>query len=125
MKTKATSNFYLIIFVSLLFTLTAMGQQGSLSDSGFTNKAEAKNLIVNGLKEGKWIEYYTFETKTLNSNPYKLGVHILTTDTNAPYYDLGVYKAGKLNGIVRYYQNKSNKYMFYHYFINGEIIEKR
>ncbi len=24
---------------------------------GFTNKAEAKNLMVNGLREGKWVEY--------------------------------------------------------------------
>lgn len=113
-----------IVIVSLSFALIAFGQQ-AYPDSGFASKVEAKNLTVNGLKEGKWIEYYNLETKTQSSNPYMLTVHIPTTDTNSTYYDLGIYKAGKLNGIVRYYENKSNKYMFYHYFINGEIIEKR
>ncbi|MGP8216565.1 MAG: hypothetical protein ACLQQ4_13440 [Bacteroidia bacterium] len=34
----------LILILSLAFTLTAMGQQQDYPDSGFTNKAEAKNL---------------------------------------------------------------------------------
>lgn len=29
-----------------------------MSEHGFTNKAEAKNEMVNGKKEGKWIEYF-------------------------------------------------------------------
>jgi hypothetical protein len=44
---------FLILIVAVLFSIAGFAQQ----DSGFTNKAEAKNLIVNGLKEGKWIEY--------------------------------------------------------------------
>jgi hypothetical protein len=43
---------FLILILSLSFTISAIGQQ----DSGFTNKAEAKNEMVNGMKEGKWVE---------------------------------------------------------------------
>lgn len=46
----------LILILPPSLTLSAFGQ--TPPDSGFTNKAEAKNLMVNGLKEGKWIEYY-------------------------------------------------------------------
>jgi len=46
-----------IILISVLTTLNALGQQPEYPDSGFTNKAEAKNLIVHGRKEGKWIAY--------------------------------------------------------------------
>jgi hypothetical protein len=48
---------FLIILISLLTTLTAIGQSGVADSNGFTNRNEAKNLTVNGLKEGKWIEY--------------------------------------------------------------------
>jgi antitoxin component YwqK of YwqJK toxin-antitoxin module len=80
----------LILILSIFFTLTAFGQQPEYPDSGFTHKAEAKNLMVNGLKEGKWIEY-------LDNNK-----HIIKTG-EAHYYRLIVYKAGKPRGIVREY----------------------
>lgn len=47
----------LTLILSLLFTLNALGQQPEYPDSGFTNKKEAKNLMVNSKKEGKWLEY--------------------------------------------------------------------
>ncbi len=62
-------------------------------DSGFTNKAEAKNKMVNGKKEGKWVE----EFKN-------------TGDTTKPIYRLAVYKSGKLNGIARYYYANGTEY---------------
>ena len=40
-----------LLMVFNCFTMAAIGQDG------FINKAEAKNLTVNRLKEGKWIEY--------------------------------------------------------------------
>ncbi|HTB30831.1 MAG TPA: hypothetical protein VK808_02330, partial [Bacteroidia bacterium] len=46
---------FLIGIIFLFIALGAFGQD--YPDSGFTNKAEAKNLMVNGLKEGKWVEY--------------------------------------------------------------------
>ena len=73
----------ILVFVAL----NVFGQP----DSGFTNKAEAKNLIVNGKKEGKWCEY----------NKQRSFDHSHEDDTIS--YDLTVYKAGKVNGIMREY----------------------
>ncbi len=82
---------YLIIVFSFAI-IPAIGQQ-DISDSGFTNKAEAKNLMVNGSWEGKWIYY----RDSLNST---------TADTSAPFYVLGIYKEGKPIGIKRgFYKN--------------------
>jgi antitoxin component YwqK of YwqJK toxin-antitoxin module len=94
---------FLILYFS--FTLTAIGQtvpdnepKGTFhiamacDDSGFTNKAEAKNLKVNGLKEGKWIEYFNSERKNIDNN------------VGAVYYCLAMYNAGKPCGLQRYYQ---------------------
>ena len=37
------------------------------NNNGFTDKAEAENLLVNGVKEGKWIEYTKdFEWKAVD-----------------------------------------------------------
>jgi antitoxin component YwqK of YwqJK toxin-antitoxin module len=77
----------LIIYFSLLAFSFSLAAQDSL---GFTNKAEAKNQVVNGLKEGKWVEYVDREG-------------YLTTDSNTGPYYLNVYKAGKHYGISRYY----------------------
>jgi antitoxin component YwqK of YwqJK toxin-antitoxin module len=82
---------YLVLILSLYFTFTALGQQNP-PDSGFTNKGEATNQVVNGQKEGKWIEYVDE-----NGN--------FTRKENATSYELAVYKAGKLFGIVRCYYN--------------------
>jgi antitoxin component YwqK of YwqJK toxin-antitoxin module len=59
-------------------------------EPGFEDKYEAKNQLVNGVKEGKWVEYFDSLEK-----PAK--------DTNAPYYKLIQYKAGMPVGIVRLY----------------------
>src|ERR1700728_4756526 len=47
----------IILILSLFSSLTVFGQQPEYPDSGFTNKAEARNLIMNGKEEGKWCEY--------------------------------------------------------------------
>lgn len=85
---------FLIIILSLSFTLTATGQE--YPDSGFTNKAEAKNLLINGKKEGKWVEYFDAKWKS----------HI---SGDAIYFRLIVYKHGKGFGIGR------------DYYFNGEL----
>jgi len=77
-------SLHAILFLSL--TITALGQQ----NNGFTNKAEAKNLTVNGLKEGKWVEYIDSSFK-------------ISTDTTSPYFMLTIYKAGMRSGTVRKY----------------------
>ena len=95
---------FIIGIVFFSFTLTAFGQD--YPDSGFTNKAEAKNLTVNGKKEGKWVEYR-------DSNLTK------TKDSTAPYYMLTVYKTDKPNGIIRGYY-KSGKLMSSATYVNGK-----
>jgi antitoxin component YwqK of YwqJK toxin-antitoxin module len=95
---------FLIIIVSFSFVLTAFGQD--YLDSGFTNKAESKNLLVNGLKEGKWMVYKDSDSKTTN-------------DTNAPSYCLTVYRLGKPIGIERTYY-RSGKLLVETAYVNGE-----
>ena len=84
---------FLTLIVSLFLTIVATSQ--NLSDSGFTNKAEAKNLMVNGLKEGKWFEYRSFKLEGRKR-------HLRT---------LIVYKAGEPFGIVREYSKISHKWL--------------
>jgi len=89
--------------IFLFFALTAFGQE--YPDYGFTNKAEAKNQMVNGLKEGKWIEYM-------------YGKEILN-DTTWPIYRLVTYKAGKPHGIVREYSKFAGEFTSETPYING------
>ncbi|HXB13424.1 MAG TPA: toxin-antitoxin system YwqK family antitoxin [Bacteroidia bacterium] len=80
------------LLYSSLFILSssfAFGQQ----QEGFTNKREAKNQVINGQKEGKWLDY-------LDAN------HWVTDDTTAPVYCLTLYKAGKEYGVKRYYSSE-------------------
>jgi len=65
-----------LFFTLFTFSFSLFAQQ----DSGFTDKAEAKNVMVNGVKEGKWLEKVPF---------------------SPGYYTLTIYKAGKASGIVR------------------------
>ena len=73
-----------------------------ISDQGFTNKAEAENLLVSNYKDGKWFEY--------RDSSYNY-----TRDTNAPYYSLINYKAGKWDGTARYYYRSSKLYSEVYY----------
>jgi antitoxin component YwqK of YwqJK toxin-antitoxin module len=73
--------------------------QAEYPDSGFTNKSEAKNMTVNGLKEGKWIEYL------FNDSGHKDTAHCM----------LIVYKHGKKEGIFRQYFKNGNLEMIVHY----------
>jgi antitoxin component YwqK of YwqJK toxin-antitoxin module len=79
--------YLLLIFSFFIIHCSLLAQQ----DSGFTHKAEAKNQMVNGLKEGKWCEF-------------RAGGGTVTADSiKASFYTLTVYKAGKPYGIVRWY----------------------
>jgi len=98
----------LLLILTLLYTaLTAFGQQPEYPDSGFTNKAEAKNLIVNGKKEGKWIEYMEEGYRD-------------TQDTAAFYYTCTIYKEGKPYGIQRVYY-RSGKIRFEYPYVSGRL----
>jgi antitoxin component YwqK of YwqJK toxin-antitoxin module len=92
----------LLLYLSLTtYSLSLLAQ-----DNGFTNKYEATNQKVNGLKEGKWLDY-------LNDK------HYVTDDTNAPVYCLTVYKAGKEQGIKRYY-TRAGVLLSEHPYIDGK-----
>ncbi len=79
-----------VIILSLSFSFTAFGQ--TYPDSGFTNKAEAKNIMVNGKKVGKWIEY-------MNG----IQGQVIEDTEDAQFYRLTVYKSDNPLGIVRVY----------------------
>ncbi len=99
---------FLTIAVSLSFTAVVIAQ--NIVDSGFTNKSDAKNLIVNGVKEGKWIQYYKVKDKVVHE----------TKSKHAPFYRLTMYKAGKAVGIARDYY-KSGKLWGETPYVNGNI----
>lgn len=95
MKTITTSIFFLSS-IFILFSHITLGQQPEYPDSGFTNKAEAKNITLNGKKEGKWCEY----SRNIDS--------ITSIDSTEPFFVLSVYKAGKIIGIQRGYSHYKN-----------------
>lgn len=87
MKTK------LILTIVIAFTcIRLIGYGQDLPDSGFTNRAEAKNVILHDTtKDGKWIEYLS---------PY---FKIVSDTASAFYYRLIIYNNGKPTGIARLY----------------------
>ena len=99
MNTKIIS----IFMVLNCFMLQARAQEG------FTNKAEAKNELKDGAKEGKWIEYTGGGTSTLKSDSEGASTYVLT-----------VYKAGKPFGLVREYNISGELYSETPY-TNGKI----
>jgi len=78
----------LLLATALFFTLSASAQH----EDGFTNKTEARNKTINGLKEGKWLDYSS------------ISFDILPDSNNSQYYVLDTYRGGKLNGVARFYQ---------------------
>ncbi len=75
-----------LIYTILLTTLLISCR----NDTGFTNPKEAENIDIMGVKTGKWLD-------RLDSN------FEITKDTNAPFYNLVFYRAGKANGMIRTY----------------------
>src|ERR1700679_660534 len=101
---KQSMKIFFILILSFSFSIAAIGQI-EYPDSGFTNKAEAKNLMVNGEKEGKGVEY---------TNGQKI-----VTDTMS-LYRLTVYKEGKPYGIVKEYTCITNTLFSICHYLNGK-----
>jgi antitoxin component YwqK of YwqJK toxin-antitoxin module len=121
------------VIISFLFSTNAIGQYTMPDDSGFTNKAEAKNEMKDSLKEGKWIEYYD-DYGHISSAKYSENYHLTIYKHGKPvgivrnYYTRpGVdaltavypYTDGKLNGLVKKYTQGGLLYSWTPY-INGE-----
>src|ERR1700677_4798453 len=83
----------LILILSLSFSLTVTGQ--TLPDVVINSRNDYKNEIVNGVKEGKWLEY-------ANSNDSIIA-------SKGLYNRVTVYKAGKPFGVVGEYWNDCGK----------------
>jgi antitoxin component YwqK of YwqJK toxin-antitoxin module len=81
----------IVLISSLFFTICVLGQQ-NIVENDFTNKTEAKNHMVNGMKEGKWMEYVQYDG----------GWGVITKDTSvATLYRLTIYKDDKPVGTQR------------------------
>lgn len=116
MKLNKGMKIILAVILSFYFSMAAFAQR-NLLDTGFTNKAEAKNEMVNGAKEGKWVEYDTCYEN--GDTVGKLcGYKLTTYKADSPYgivreYDIsGILKSeipmknGKENGLEkRYYDS--------------------
>ncbi|HTB05641.1 MAG TPA: toxin-antitoxin system YwqK family antitoxin [Bacteroidia bacterium] len=102
----------LIIILSLSLSIAAFGQQDSL---GFTDSTEAKNLIINGLKQGKWVE-------DIDETEYPMGqkYYCLTVYRTGIEYGIqrGYYMSGKLYFITSFKNGKQNG-LYKEYFENG------
>ncbi len=86
MKHLSLTPYRLLLVGSLLVFHFSLFAQ-----NGFTNKAEATNKTVNGLKEGKWLQYIDIWGDTTTSAKEAFG------------YGLIEYKLNKPFGVVRYY----------------------
>ena len=81
--------------------------------SGFTNKAEAKNITdANGLRQGKWLVYINEKHKLFE----------LPNKVNADYYRLVIYKDGNFSGIERLY-SLSGELLTETFYENGKTEE--
>ena len=111
----------LTALIFLYFTTAGFAQR-NLPDTGFTNKAEAKNEMVNGAKEGKWVEYDTcYENGDTVGKP--CGYKLTTYRADRPYgiireYDISdilkseiPMKGGKENGTERRYYDSGKLMM--------------
>jgi antitoxin component YwqK of YwqJK toxin-antitoxin module len=89
------------------FSVLAYGSIAAhnLPDSGFTNKKEAKNLMVNGLKEGRWVEYpYSIIFGIQPHEHYRRKYPVQQVHRSADSsYRLIFYHDGLANGTVRDY----------------------
>jgi hypothetical protein len=112
----------LMLIACLSISLTVLGQQ-EWTDTSFTNKSEATNKTVNGLKEGKWIEYYTVEN----------GAAVQTDKKHATAYTLTIYKAGGAIHTKQFYMDgnimtetihRGNNIFLRFYAENGKVISE-
>jgi len=89
---------FLILSLTLLFASAAFAQADT------TNA----NRTVNGLPEGKWIQYFDCR------NGFEVGA----SDNSAPFYRISMYKAGKHVGTVKEYYKTGE--LWYEAFYNSD-----
>ena len=84
-----------LLILILFFSIAC---NNNIPEQGFTNKSEAKNEMVNGKREGKWIEYFSddYGNTTSDSNNYFS-------------YSLTVYRNGEPIGLERIYYKSGER----------------
>jgi len=95
----------LILSLTFSFASTAFAQAD-------TSNA---NQMVNGLPEGKWIQYFE----------YRKGVEVGSEDHSSPFYRVTMYAAGKHTGTVKEYYRTGE--LWYEAFYNSDwtkIVQK-
>lgn len=94
-----------IFIVPIFFVLSAISSlaQTKTVNNGFTDTAEAKNQIVNGLKEGKWVEITTIPQPRLYKG-LDAGM-VKYNDRPDRIYRLIVYHLGIPVGMIKQYKN--------------------
>lgn len=103
---------FLLLFIVACNTVT-------INEQGFTNRAEAKNLKVDGVKEGKWVEYgyliwfIRFDTLDYTLIEYR---HGLPVGIVREYY-----MNGKLKGEVHYSMDGKRNGLASGYYKNGVL----
>ena len=112
----------------LILTLSLCFACNNITEQGFTNKSEAKNEIVDGVKEGKWCEYVDIKGNITNDSTFHVADSIIVHSdsegnsyyTLRPWYRLVIYKHGEPFGISRdFYRN--GKLFFERHYENGKI----
>ncbi|HSY75390.1 MAG TPA: hypothetical protein VK890_00960 [Bacteroidia bacterium] len=88
---------FLILILFICFTSIVFGQP-EVQANGFTDRTEAQNLTVNGLKEGKWIECTDANGGAMSS------ANLNSVANKSVYYSLTIYNAGKPIGVSRKYK---------------------
>jgi len=108
----------------ILFTNLGFAQE-VLPDSTFSDRKEAKNLMVNGVKQGKWIEYYDNANHPLTSAKDAIYILLIVYKDGLPYGIVRKYDGSQLFATIPYKNGKRNgimkKYYFYNKGVKSEI----
>ena len=104
----------------LILSLTLSFASATFAQADTSNA----NQAVNGLPDGKWIQYFD----------YSKGLEVGTEDKSSPFYRVTMYKAGKHVGTVKeyyrtgelwyeaFYNNDWTKMVQKDYYLNGKLI---
>jgi antitoxin component YwqK of YwqJK toxin-antitoxin module len=107
--------FSLLIHILLFITASAFGQE-TLSDSGFTNKAEAQNKTVDGVKQGKWIEFVDNGDRPVASQKEAVYSLLIVYKDGLPFGTVRKYDGGYLFWSIPYINGRRNGVMRKWYF---------
>jgi len=111
----------LFILISLSIIADAFGQQTLPNDSGFTDKAEARNETVNGVKQGKWIEFVTERDQPVASEKETAFYTLIVYKDGLPFGIARKYDEGWLFSTTPYIKGRKNGIMRLYYFTNKKI----